>query len=993
MQPRAFTPRGRRTISGSALLLLSVLVASLLILASTILAFASANTDAPNANDIRISQVYGGGGATSGSPSYKCDYIELFNAGTTAVSLNGWSVQYGSATGTGNWLVDTLALTLTVQPNKYVLIQEGCGTLGADLPPVDDTGALSMSATNGKVALVNNTTALNGACPSAGIVDKVGYGSANCYEGSAAAPVLSNTTAALRGNGGCTDTDNNSADFTAGTPSPRNSGSPTNSCGPDTTPPTVLSTIPISNATNVLLNSTVQVTFSEPVSNVTTSTLTVVSAGGPVTGAISGTGANRTFTPSALLAPTTLYTATLTTGITDLSNNALASNYVWSFTTGSVSVCGASATLISAIQGSGAASPLVGTTQTIEGVVKGDFQSTTTELSGFFVQEEDSESDGNPATSEGIFVYDNGFGVDVSVGQVVRVTGTVAEFNNLTELNLISAVSPCPGSPTATPSIVTLPVSSPSDLEQYEGMAIQLPAALYVTEHYDLGRYGQVALSVSDRLYQPTALVLPGGPGSPRDLLQNLNDRSRIWLDDGNLQQNRDPIVYPPPALSASNTLRTGDTVTGLTGVLFYYAAQYMIEPVAPVSVTHSNPRTAAPSAVGGNVSVASFNVLNYFNGDGLGGGFPTPRGANTLAEFNRQRAKTISAIVGLNADVIGLMELENDGYGATSAIQDLVNGLNAATAPGTFAFINPGGSTFGGDEITVGIIYRPAKATPVGAAVTLNTGAFDQSPAVRRNRQPMVQTFADTTFGEKFTVVVNHLKSKGSACDTAAGVFPPDPDTGDGQGNCNITRTMAANELTAWLGTDPTGSGDRDFIIIGDLNSYTKEDPITAIKSAGYVNLVENTIGVHAYSYVFDGQSGYLDHALASAPMAATIAGVAEWHINADEPRSLDYNVEFKSPGQVISLYAPDAYRSSDHDPVLVGIKACAWYDTNCSCGGASNVADIIFTANDWGKTSGFAPRNDVAGGGGSYPSPDGMVNILDVQAVAGRFAGATCP
>ncbi len=990
MQPRVFLPRGRRAISGSALLLLSVLIATSLIVASAILASASANTDAPEANSVRISQIYGGGGATSGSPTFRCDYIELFNSSAAAVNLSGWSVQYASASGAFS-NVDALGVT-TIAAHSYVLIQEGCGTIGATLPYSDDVGALNMSASNGKVAVASNAVGITG-LGDPDVIDFVGYGTATTYEGAGAAPGLINTTAALRNGGGCVDTDDNAADFTAGTPSPRYSGSPTNSCGPDTTPPTVLSTIPISNATNVLLNSAVQVTFSEAVSNVTTSTFTVVSAGGPVTGAISGSGANRTFTPSALLAPSTLYTATLTTGITDLANNALASNYVWSFTTGTVSVCGAPATLISAIQGSGAASPLVGTTQTIEGVVKGDFQSTATELSGFFVQEEDSNADGNPATSEGIFVFDNGFGVDVSVGQVVRVTGTVAEFNNLTELNLVSAVAPCPGSPAATPSTVTLPVSNLTDWESYEGMAIQVPAALYVTEHFNLGRYGQVSLSVSDRLYQPTALVAPGGVGSPRDLLQDLNNRSRLLLDDANLQQNRDPIIYPPPGLTAANTLRTGDTVTGLTGVLFFYGSEYMIEPIQPLSITHSNPRTATPAAVGGNVRVASFNVLNYFNGDGLGGGFPTPRGANTLSEFNRQRAKTISAIVGLNADVVGLMELENDGYGATSAIQDLVNGLNAATAPGTYAFINPGVTSFGGDEITVGIIYRPAKATPVGPVVTLNTGAFDQSPAVRRNRQPMVQTFADATYGEKFTVVVNHLKSKGSDCNVAAGVFPADPDTGDGQGNCNITRTMAANALTAWLATDPTGSGDQDFIIIGDLNSYTKEDPITAIKGAGYRNLVEDGLGIHAYSYVFDGQSGYLDHALSTAHMAAAISAVGEWHINADEPRSLDYNEEFKTPGQILSLYAPDAYRSSDHDPVIVGIKSCAWYDTNCSCGGASDVNDIIFTANDWGKTSGFASRNDVAGGGGSYPSPDGMVNILDVQAVAGRFTGATCP
>lgn len=332
-----------------------------------------------------------------------------------------------------------------------------------------------------------------------------------------------------------------------GGPTPRNTASPINTCGPDTTPPTVLSTIPISNATNVLLNSTVQVTFSEAVSNVTSSTFTVVSAGGPVTGTISGSGANRTFTPGALLAPTTLFTATLTTAITDLAGNPMLSNYVWSFTSGAVSVCGAGCTLISAIQGSGTASPLVGTTLTIEGVVKGDFQSTTTELSGFFVQEEDSESDGNPATSEGIFVYDNGFGVDVSVGQVVRVTGTVAEYYTLTELNAVGAVSPCPGSPTTTPAAITLPVSSLTDWERNEGMVVQFIDPLC---HRAL-RPGPIRPGIAFGQRSPVSAdragCRPVVSAARCDLLQDLNIRSRIQLDDANLQQNRDPIVYPPP--------------------------------------------------------------------------------------------------------------------------------------------------------------------------------------------------------------------------------------------------------------------------------------------------------------------------------------------------------------------------------------------------------------------------------------------------------------
>ena len=150
--------------------------------------------------------------------------------------------------------------------------------------------------------------------------------------------------------------------------------------------------------------------------------------------------------------------------------------------------------------------------------------------------------------------------------------------------------------------------------------------------------------------------------------------------------------------------------------------------------------------------------------------------------------------------------------------------------------------------------------------------------------------------------MVVNHLKSKGSDCNDVG-----DPDTGDGAGNCNVTRTLAAEALVDWLASDPTGSGDDDVLIIGDLNSYAKEDPIDVLLAGGYADLVQDEIGPSAYSYVFDGESGYLDYALASASLTGQVSGVGEWHINADEPIVLDYNTNFKSPGQVDQPVRPE--------------------------------------------------------------------------------------
>ncbi|UTN78787.1 ExeM/NucH family extracellular endonuclease [Pseudomonas aeruginosa] len=294
---------------------------------------------------------------------------------------------------------------------------------------------------------------------------------------------------------------------------------------------------------------------------------------------------------------------------------------------------------------------------------------------------------------------------------------------------------------------------------------------------------------------------------------------------------------------------------------------------------------------------------------------FPTSRGANTAEEFQRQKAKIVAAILASKADIVGLMEIENDGYGEFSAIADLVNGLNASLPQGQrYAFVNPNRAKLGSDEIAVGLIYRGDKVRTYRSAAVLDSSVnpeFDDT----RNRPTLAQTFQEINGGERLTIAVNHLKSKGSACDG-------DPDTGDGQGNCNLTRARAAQALVDWLAGDPTGAKEPDRLIIGDLNSYAKEDPVNVIRSAGYTDLVARQAGAgKGYSYVFSGQSGYLDHALANASLARQVRGAVEWHINADEPRVLDYNVEFKTPRQQDSLYNAEPYRASDHDPVVIGI------------------------------------------------------------------------
>ena len=228
------------------------------------------------------------------------------------------------------------------------------------------------------------------------------------------------------------------------------------------------------------------------------------------------------------------------------------------------------------------------------------------------------------------------------------------------------------------------------------------------------------------------------------------------------------------------------------------------------------------------------------------------------------------------------------------------------ATAPGTYAFIDPGVPVIGTDEIAVGLIYKTTTVTPQGSSAILDS-SVDPRFIDTKNRPALAQTFMDNSTGGIFTVAVNHLKSKGSDCNDV-----DDPDLGDGAGNCNLTRKAAAEALVDWLATDPTGSDDTDFLIIGDLNSYDKEDPIDAIIAGWVHRLVFQFQGEDAYSYVFDGQTGYLDHALASTDLAGEITGVTDWHINSDEADLIDYDTTFKLPPRMPSMRrTPTALRT----------------------------------------------------------------------------------
>jgi LPXTG-site transpeptidase (sortase) family protein len=767
--------------------------------------------------------------------------------------------------------------------------------------------------------------------------------------------------------------------------------------------PTVASTSPADGAADVPMSSNITVTFSEPV-DVASGGITVsCSTSGSVLVGVTWNGDHSAITLDPASNLVSLETCTVSVTASAVSDrdgtvDYMASDYTFGFTV-MQDPCVLSYTPIHTIQGTSDSMALTGT-QTTMGVVVADFEGASPNLRGFFLQELDANQDADPLTSEGIFVFEGSNANSVSIGDLVRVTGTASDYQGQSQISVGTPVV-CGTGYSVTPTAVTLPVADATTLERYEGMLVTFPQQLFVSENYYLGRFGQVTLSSGDRLDQPTAVVDPGAPALALDAANQLN---KIIVDDATNTQNPDPIVFGRGGnpLSASNTLRGGDSITGLTGVMTYTWSgdatsgnAYRVRPVTSMggyyNFAATNPRPTAAPEVGGSAKIVGMNLLNYFNTfsgctNGVGGAATDCRGAENTTEFNRQWPKTVAAMTTLNADVFGVVELENDGYGAGSAIQDLVDKLNAVAGAGTYAFIDVDTNTgivnaLGTDAIRNALIYKPANVTPVGTTAVLNSTTFvNGGDSAARNRVSLLQAFEDNDTGAVFLVNVNHLKSKGSACDA--------PDAGDGQGNCNTVRVNGVNALMAWFASDPTGTGDPDIVMLGDLNSYAKEDPIKALEAGGFINAASAYLGDAAYSYVYNENVGALDYAMVSSSFYAQTSGVQEWHINADEPVVLDYNTNYISSGQIVSLYDAGFYRMADHDPVVVGFNP----------DGASPAAAVSSPTNGTVLTNAHINEltvvfsRDVMHDGGEYAADNPANYLLVEQGSNNLFDTTSC-
>jgi predicted extracellular nuclease len=549
---------------------------------------------------------------------------------------------------------------------------------------------------------------------------------------------------------------------------------------------------------------------------------------------------------------------------------------------------------IGAVQGPTGTTPLAGRTVTVRGVVVGDVPG----LSGFYLQ--DADGDGDPATSDGVFVVS---AADVDLGDTVAVTGPAEERFGQTQVRAPDGAAVCSEGGAAdlpAPAPLDLPAGA-TDRERLEGMLVAPADALTVSDVFDLTTFGELTLSEGGPLVQPTELARPGTPEAEAIAAQNA--LRSIVLDDGVGSRLGGTAA---PYLTPTTPVRVGDEL-GPTAplVLGYGFDAWRLQPAdgsAEGTLTPGNTRPAAPGPVGGDIQLGAFNVLNYFLT--LGG---IGRGATTPAEFEEQAGKIVPAIGALDADVVTLMEIEDTDStryspgNADAALAELTGRLNAAAGGDTWAYVPLPAElyTVDRDVIRSAIIYRPAEVTPVGAPV----GLVDESVWANA-REPIAQTFT-TGLGDAVTVVANHFKSKGG---TGTG---DNADTG--QGSFNGDRVRQAASLAAFSDRLRTQTGDPDVVLMGDFNAYTQEDPIEALRGAGFVDLGEQ-LDPRRYSYVFDALSGSLDHALASGELAAKVTDLTHWNINSGESAAYQYTGRPE-------LYAADPYRSSDHDPLLLGL------------------------------------------------------------------------
>jgi predicted extracellular nuclease len=878
-------------------------------------------------NDVVISQIYGGGGNSGATLTN--DFVELFNRGATEVDLAGWTVQYASAAG-NSWQRTNLVGTLAA--GHYYLVQEAAGAGGTSaLPTPDASGAINMSGTSGKVALVTTTTALTcgGATPclpNATIRDFVGYGaSATTFEGIGPTGTLSNTTAALRNQLGCAETDQNSADFSVGAPAPRNTVSQPHFCFGDQAP-SVASSSPADGGVDAPIDSNLSLTFSEPVNTTADWFSTTCSSSG--THAATASGGPTTFTLDPAIDFAFGETCTLTiraSQVTDQDANDppdnMANDAVISF-----SVVGHAAR-IHDIQGASHISPFVGQrVASVPGIV------TALRTNGLYLQ--DPNPDALEATSEGIFVFTSS-APSVSVGDSLLVNGSVTEFRpggastaNLTTtelgspvISLVSHATPLPAPivigqggripPTviieddaSTGNVETGGVFDPATdgidfYESLEGMLVQINNPVIVGPTNTFNEIPVLADNGAN------ASVRTGNGG----ILARSSDFNpeRIIVDDEILKLSGKTI---PP-------VNVADRFNGaLVGVVDYNFGNFMVELTdAPTVTPHNLQKEVTNSGIPNQLKVATFNVQNLDPSDG-------PAKFNALAGLI---VKNLRA-----PDLVALEEVQ-DSNGAvddgtvepSQTMALLISAIQAAGGPRyDYRQINPVNDQDGGEpggNIRVVFMFRTDRGLSFvdrpgggssnavgvvsgvdGPQLTFSPGRIDPTnSAFNTSRKPLAGEFIYNS--HHLFVVANHFNSKGGD-EPLFGRFQPPHRISE------VQRHQQAQIVHDFVGSILGFDAHADVVVLGDLNDFDFSDTLSILKAGVLNELMETLPPNERYTYDFEGNSQSLDHMLVS-----------------------DHLLRLTGPEyDIVHVNAEFADQSSDHDPQVARLTLPS-FDSLC--------------------------------------------------------------
>ena len=592
---------------------------------------------------------------------------------------------------------------------------------------------------------------------------------------------------------------------------------------------------------------------------------------------------------------------------------------------------------IADIQGTGAESPLVGQTVTTQGVVTAVWAEGG--LNGYAIQTAGSGGDAKAAgeASDGLFVYSAQTASEVAVGDSVQVTGSVSEYYGQTQITVsasgLTQLDEALEAP--TPIEGEFPTGD-AEREALESMLVLPTGDITVTDNYGTNRYGEISLvNGTEPLFQATDVVAPGAPAQEYEA-ENLQ-REVVLDDGGSVDYTGSASGVPVPYLSTDAPVRVGAATTFTAPVVVGYGFdKWRLQPTTWLTgenaadaqpVEFADTREAAPQEVGGDITVSSFNVLNYFTttGEQLDGctyyedreGNPTTvrggcdaRGAYDAANLERQQAKIVDAINTLDASVVSLEEIENsDAFGKDrdESLSILVDALNAEAGGERWAFAqSPQSLPADEDVIRTAFIYQPDEVQPVGdSAILTDSDAFGNA------REPLAQAFTTGDDEEPFVAIVNHFKSKGS------GSGDGNVDNGDGQGNSNADRVAQAQALVGFADEQKEAAGTEDVVLLGDFNSYTEEDPMQVFYEAGYTNIGKEF--TDEQTYLFGARVGSLDHVLTSESLVEDVAGADIWNINSVESIGLEYS---RYNGNVTNLYAEGPFRSSDHDPLVMGLN-----------------------------------------------------------------------